>query len=305
MATVMAKDAHTGSLYPLVRRYVDERAKRGEIGGGTARTLYITLRSFVEFIGDPKPSSINRRHVEKWLERPVTPSTKRAQLSIVRVFCRWLEERKLLPRDPTRGVKGPRQPRRVPRNMQADAVAKVFAACHDSRLKAICSLMVQEGLRCCEVAGLEAQDIDWSERLVLIKTSKGDHERVLPLSDETVEALTTYLNEHPTTTGPLIRSYNDATKGVTAKYLSHVMSQLMRSAGIKLRIYDGISAHALRHTMATDMLRSGAHLRDVQAALGHKDISTAQKYLPWVVGDLRTAMGGRRYRGTAPAASSD
>jgi integrase len=47
--------------------------------------------------------------------------------------------------------------------------------------------------------------------------------------------------------------------------------------------------------MATDMLRGGAHLRDVQNALGHASISTTQRYLPWVVGDLRVAMSGRRY----------
>lgn len=57
--------------------------------------------------------------------------------------------------------------------------------------------------------------------------------------------------------------------------------------------------HALRHTAATDMLRGGAHVRDVQRALGHVELSSTQRYLPWLVGDLREAMGGRQYRGRA------
>jgi site-specific recombinase XerD len=75
-------------------------------------------------------------------------------------------------------------------------------------------------------------------------------------------------------------------------------------AGLKRRAGDGISAHALRHRAATDMLRAGAHLRDVQAALGHVSIATTQPYLPTVVGDLRTAMGGRRYRGSLSGSTS-
>jgi integrase/recombinase XerD len=69
----------------------------------------------------------------------------------------------------------------------------------------------------------------------------------------------------------------------------------MRESGVKRRPYDGVSAHAARHTMATDLVRSGAHLRDIQHALGHASIQTTQRYLPWLVGDLRTAMGGREY----------
>ncbi len=52
--------------------------------------------------------------------------------------------------------------------------------------------------------------------------------------------------------------------------------------------------------MATDMLRAGAHIRDVQQALGHRSLETTQRYMPLVVGDLREAMEGRSYRDKAP-----
>jgi len=44
------------------------------------------------------------------------------------------------------------------------------------------------------------------------------------------------------------------------------------------------------------MLRNGAHIRDVQHALGHAHLATTEIYLPLIVNDLREAMGGRSYR---------
>lgn len=52
----------------------------------------------------------------------------------------------------------------------------------------------------------------------------------------------------------------------------------MAAVGLKRRPRDGVSAHALRHTAVSDMLKGGAHLRDVQAALGHASLSTTQRY---------------------------
>jgi integrase len=49
------------------------------------------------------------------------------------------------------------------------------------------------------------------------------------------------------------------------------------------------TAHALRHTAASDVLRAGAHLRDVQAMLGRASLKGTARYLPLLVGDLRCA----------------
>jgi site-specific recombinase XerD len=79
--------------------------------------------------------------------------------------------------------------------------------------------------------------------------------------------------------------------------VSQVVSGLMHGIGLAESDSCTISeAHALRHTAATDVLRGGAHIRDVQAMLGHASLVTTQRYMPLVVADLRDAMGGRRYR---------
>lgn len=275
----------------LALDYVAERARIGQLTGESPRTYRKSLWNLVDFVGaDAPPRRLNRRLLERWLaEMDVSPATKRQRLSVVRHFCGWLILRGDLRANPAAAVAGPRQPRQVPpRGLSLEQVGAVFVACPDARAELVICLMVQEGLRCCEVSRLQVGDIDARRRTVLIH-GKGGHERVLPVSDETWEALGHYLAEYPATAGPLVRSYRRPRQSLTAHYLSIVVGRIMGEAGV------AESAHGLRHTAASDMLEHGAHVRTVQTALGHRSLATTQRYLQWVVGDLREAMGGRRY----------
>lgn len=276
---------------PLVLKYVTERRTRGELRRESVRTVRYTLGTLVQVVGWDFPvDRLRTRHIERWRERrPLSEATQRSQLSIVRNYCVWLMRRGYAQVNPTLDVVSPRQPRYVPRGVRSPAVGAVLLACPDARAELIIELEVQQGLRACEVVGLQLGDVDPDERLMLIR-GKGGHERVLPITDETWAAMGRYLAEHPATAGPLIRSYNHSNRAISAKYCSRIVAGWMHEAGLKE------TGHALRHTAATDMLRAGAHVRDVQQALGHSSLGTTQRYMPWLVGDLRKAMSGRVYQ---------
>lgn len=277
----------TLSRYALA--YVRERTLRRDFTRATAAGVRSNLLLFCRSVGDLTPRQLRRHHVEGWLTTmAVARSTAGLRLSNLRVWFHWMMRRGLLHADPAFGVARPRMPRYLPRAVRPQAVCGILVTCPDARSRLMCVLMVQEGLRCVEVSRLEIGDIDMGERMMLVK-GKGGHERVLPLSEETWEALLAYLAEYPARSGVLIRSYVHPHRGITPAHISEKVAEWIRASGAEA------TAHCLRHTMATDMLRSGAHLRDVQHALGHASLATTQRYLPLVVHDLRTAMGGRWY----------
>lgn len=279
----------------LAARYVADRASKQEIARTTIRTLRCNLDIFARTIDDPDLKDFGRVHIDLWKQRVnLAPATIRTRLSQIRGFVEWAILNGHLDHDPTVGVRSPRQPRRVPRNFQSEQVRLVYAACRDTREILVLALMVQEGLRAKEVVGLELGDIDFDAGVMLIR-GKGDHERVLPMSDDTMAVVARYLIEWPATAGPLVRSVKDGRSGLAPVTVGRMVSRLMMAAGVKQRAYDGRSGHALRHTAATDMLQRGAHLRDVQAALGHQSLATTERYLAWEVKGLREAMGGRHY----------
>lgn len=291
--------AASSPISTLIYDYVSDRTLRGRFRGGTPAKIRSILSTFADHAGRDLPiSRVNRRHVERWLNRSTyAPATIRVNLSTIRGFFRWCIANGHISTDPTRLIDAPRAARTVPRGLRPDTVSTLFAHLPDVRAELIVSLMVQEGLRCTEVASLACGDIDFTERVMLVQ-GKGGHHRVLPISDETWAVLTRYASTYPMVSGPLIRSHRmgDEYAGISPTFVSILVRRWMVEAGVKSRPHDGISAHALRHTAATDMLRAGAHVRDVQAALGHQSLATTQRYMPWVVGDLRQAMGGREYR---------
>jgi site-specific recombinase XerD len=285
-------------LGDLIEVYIAERCRRGTYRPSTARSNRRVLTTFARGAGeDIDPRRLRRSDLERWLDgRKVSPATLRRQFSVLHAFFTWLVATERIRRHPMVGLVPPPEPRRMPRGLPNGNVARLFAQL-DTRGQLMASLMVQEGLRCAEVAALQLGDIDFEEAIMLV-TGKGGHQRVLPISDETLGYIRRYLAECPASAGPLIRSAPNSRhpgRALSPGYISNLMSEWMSAAGIKQRPYDGVSAHALRHTAATDVLRNGAHIRDVQAFLGHASLSTTARYLPWAVHDLRKVTGGRRY----------
>lgn len=229
----------------------------------------------------------------------LAPSTRRTRLSNVRTMFAWAVKKGYCKRNPAAEVDAPRQPRTIPRALPAEQIRVVLEHCPDARGVLIVTLMVQQGLRCIEVSRLTMGDIDWNNNAMRV-IGKGHHERILPIMPETLDALNGYLDEWPAAAGALIRSYMQVHRPLNPGTISRMVSQWMAEAGVKKRARDGISAHAGRHTCATDMLRGGSHLRDVQAVLGHAQLATTEVYLPYVVNGLAEAMEGRSYRVVPP-----
>jgi integrase/recombinase XerC len=281
----------------LALRYVAEREQRGDLTHDTARGIRYRLLDFAEHAPD-RPRAVRRKHVERWMaDTRLAASTRKLRLSALRGFCAWLLEHRHIDRDPTAGVKAPKTPQRQPRNLHADESPRLVMHAPDSRARFMILLQLQEGLRCVELERAQVGDIDRGRAVMAVrgKGSGGHVSRSVPLSVETLAALDDYLAEHPAPAGPLIRSYQNPGRSLTARYISALMSTWMTEAGIKRAPRDGKSAHACRHTCATDMVDAGADVLAVQRALGHASITSTQVYLRGVTPELRAAMGGRSY----------
>jgi integrase/recombinase XerC len=108
---------------------------------------------------------------------------------------------------------------------------------------------------------------------------KGAKERMVPIGKKALGSIQAYrkrLQEQvgvaEDTDGPLFLNKN---KGrLSTRSIARILDKLARECGLSVPV----SPHALRHTFATHMLDAGADLRAVQELLGHKSLSTTQRY---------------------------
>ena len=277
----------------LVSLFMQRRASQNRYNVISVKVVEPRLRSFAHHFGRRPLGQLNQRAVERWLESlaHLAPNSRAAYLSSLRQFTAWLAEEGHVPVDPCLRIPKVRRTHAVPRAQSREAVGKVLAACRTDRDRAIVWLMVGMGLRRGEVAALRWEDYDPSGRVMLVR-GKGDRERELPVPTEVARILTR-LNGGA---GAIIRSHKDRFRGVQPGTIGKRVTQLMRDAGIKRAAYDGVSAHALRHTAASDVLDACDDLRVVQEMLGHQNLATTAIYLRRAgVKKMRAAMEGRDY----------
>jgi integrase len=215
-------------------------------------------------------ADLDREHVRAWqaCTGDKRPASRRAYLSTVRVFCRWALEWDLLVVDPTRTAGRVHEPQGKQRALSAAQMARLWLVLPDRRARVIVALMARQGLRCCEVSRLAVEDWDRA-RGVIVVWGKNDDHRPVPLDDEVAVLLAAHVGAR--LSGPVV--------GHSAVTLSRLVRRWMTAAGLKDKPYDGVSAHALRHSAASNLYDLCHDVKEVQQLLGHRNVATTDRYL--------------------------
>lgn len=208
----------------------------------------------------------------------------------------------------------PRAPRwrlaSLPKFLEPAELAAVVATCDrrtvvGARDYAVLLLLGRLGLRACEVAALQLDDVDWRTGEVVIR-GKGQVLSRLPLPRDVGEALAAYLcraTRSKRTRAAFVRC-RAPYDAVTSSAIVGIAHRALRAAGV----HRG-GAHRLRHTAATQMLRRGASMTEVAQVLRHRHVDTTAIYAKVDRAALRALARGwpveavdrRHLRGLAPA----
>jgi site-specific recombinase XerD len=187
-------------------------------------------------------------------------------------------------------------PQKSPRALKPEEQKAFLRAVERSlshRDQALARLLFYTGLRLSECAALNVDDIFISARkgLVIVRSGKGETYREVPLNAEVRKALKDWLKERSKRFPKLSDSALFlSTKGrrLSTRAIDLVLRQLGRDANLEL------SAHVLRHTCLTNLVRRGNDLVLVAEVAGHKRLETTRRYSLPSVEDREAAMEGLR-----------
>ncbi|MEC8423718.1 MAG: tyrosine-type recombinase/integrase, partial [Myxococcota bacterium] len=204
----------------------------------------------------------------------VAPATLARRIAAVRSFYRWCVDRRILATSPAARLRPPRVPRRAPRFLDVDEASNVVERPSQTgrlalRNRALLELLYGAGLRVGEAVALDCSDLDLDQRLVRVRSGKGDRDRIVPFGPPCARALQQWLIER----APRRDSHAVFLNNRGGRLSARSAWRITRDAGAMNGVSD-VHPHALRHSCATHLLGAGADLRAIQEQLGHASLST-------------------------------
>ena len=186
-----------------------------------------------------------------------------------------------------------------PEVLTEDEVKALIRACSNRaptgvRNRALIVVMYRGGLRLGEALALKPKDIDPKRGTVAVLHGKGDRHRVVGL-DPGAMAVTMRWMDRRKQLGMTGRSVLFCTlqgKPLKGSYVRTLLPRLAAKVGIEKRVHP----HALRHTMAFEVMMEGTPVPLIQQQLGHASLATTQRYLQHIApAELIATMQARQW----------
>ena len=285
--TIELRLKHLSCLFPEAADYLHFCQEHKGLAKNSLRLIERFVRRFDQFLHSEGLTCWDRLdagHIDRFVSRQASRNRGRIQLihAVLRGLLRYLFSLGFLDRDWACTLRSPRRYSlaRTPRTMTVDQVLRLLRSidrshCGGKRDLSIILMAASLGVRASEIAVLRLEHLDWRQAVVCFQPVKGKSILPLPLSRPLIEALVDYLKDER----PVNSSCRNVFLRLTAPFgplsasaMSKVIAQRMRRAAIPG------SGHWLRHTFASELLKSGVSFSTLQELLGHSCWASTQVY---------------------------
>lgn len=188
-------------------------------------------------------------------------------------------------------LKRPRLDKKLPVYLSVDEIfhlldnvdEKDLPSKHPIRDKAIFELLYATGIRCAELVNIRMRDINMQEKTIRI-LGKGNQERIVLFGSKAKKKVQQYLTkERPA----IVDAKETLFVGIKNKPMTtRSVQRVFEMFRTFLKMDKHITPHKIRHSFATHLLNQGVDLRVVQELLGHKSLSSTEKYTHVSLDDL-------------------
>lgn len=210
-------------------------------------------------------------------------ATKNKYLATAKIFLKEANRQGFLPADITQNIKTFSQSKKHKRDgLNDEEIGKLTEAMRElpetpanTRLKAILSLLVFQGLRQVEVIRLDVKDIDFISKTAFIQGKGRDDKEPIYLHPETIKALQAYLKTNKIADGALFtsQSNNNKNQRLTTRAIRDIVKKTLNDLGIEK------TTHGFRHYFTTTLIKTyKGDLLEVAQYTRHRSLEMLQVY---------------------------
>ena len=211
-------------------------------------------------------------------------------------FFEYLEQANIIFINPMEFIQEPKKDKTIPKNILSTREMETLLDQPNLGLKtgirdrAVLEVFYTTGIRLNELCSLTIYDADLQGKMLRVNQGKGRKDRVVPLGRHAVRFLREYISRiRPHFTKRNRRSrvlfVNQLGQPLSKQVVAIMVRTNARKAGFKRQI----TAHTLRHTFASQLVKNGADVVAVQKMMGHVDLKTTQGYIKTLIVDLKKA----------------
>jgi len=247
------------------------------------------LKQFCSFLDEKNilsPIDVKAKTIREWVVRlydeGIIPRSIRRKVTTIRKFYKHLQRYGLIEKNPALIVNLPNTPKKlspfVRENEMETLLDRVeFGSEYEGvRNKLIIELFYGTGMRLTEMAGLKNSDIDLAGKLIKV-LGKGNKERLIPMTTESVRLLYIYQEKKDETFGQNFSPWLFLTKKGDKIY-NKLIYRIVNTSLKTVTTIDKKSPHVLRHTFATVLLNKGADINAIKELLGHSNLKATEIY---------------------------
>ena len=278
-----------------IQSFLEAQAAELDAATNTQLAYARDLKDFADWLDRRKIHFLDadRTNVENYLisceAEGLAVSTRARRLSAIKQLYRFAFEEGWRSDNPAVQIKGPGQPKRLPKTLSVEDVDRLLhvARTHGrdtARNTCLMELLYATGMRVTELVSLPIAAARGNPQMLLVR-GKGGKERMVPLSAAALNAISDWLDVRDTAEDLAKRKGIPASKflfpsrskdgHLTRHRFFALIKELAVAAGISP---ESVTPHTIRHAFATHLLAGGADLRAIQTMLGHADLATTEIY---------------------------
>ena len=241
------------------------------------------LFSFIEAGGKKSIKDVSFDELSAFLKKlssdNYTPKSVSRKINSIKTFFRYLKGVGKITTDPALEIEHPKYEVKPPRILSKLEYRALRDACRgDVRMYAIVELFLQTGIRIGELAALTTGDVKGNE--LHIAPQEGHEERNIPLNKAAQEAIVKYTEVRGDAVKSTALFITKTGRPLLIRNIRTAIDRYFRIAGI-----EGAKVNDLRHTFIAHHLIGGTPITTLSKLVGHKRLSTTEKYLELVKGN--------------------
>lgn len=242
------------------------------------------LIEFLAKIGIADIKNVEADHLEQFKQslkdEKYTLKSISRKLNSIKSFFKYLIGEGVLTASPALTVSHPKYDIAPPRILSPLEYRALRDATRDDvRMYAIVEFLLQTGLRIGELANIQLQDISIEKSNLKVRAYESHDARKVPLNRTAKEAVEKYVAARPKTKNTTL-FVTKTGNPFLIRNIRTAVNRYFRIAGIK-----GAKVNDLRHTFVVEQLKAGVPIVELSHMVGHKRLSTTEKYLEFLEGE--------------------